>query len=123
MKIALNGLKYLGAELREFLAETLDDIGFRIRISDPNVWMREATKPTGETYYEYILCYVGDILCIIHDAMQKMGEIQKNLKFKNNKIEGPDLYLYASLKKKELNGQTMWTMTSQDYIKNAIDNL
>ena len=52
-----------------------------------------------------------------------MGDIQNNVKFRNNNIEEPDLYLGAILNKKELNCQMMWTMTIQEYIKSAIDNL
>ena len=52
-----------------------------------------------------------------------MGDIQNNMKFKNNNIEDPDFYSCASLKKKEPNGQTMWTMARQDYIKTATENL
>ena len=52
-----------------------------------------------------------------------MGDIQNNMKFKNNNIEDPDFYLGDSLKKKEMNGWTVWKMTRQEYIKNAIDNL
>ena len=52
-----------------------------------------------------------------------MGDIQNNMKFKNNNIEDPDFYLGDSLKKKELNGWTVCKMTRQEYIKNEIDNL
>ena len=55
VKMALYSLKYSGAAFREFLEEMLGDIGFRSSIANPGVWMRAATKPTGETYYEYIL--------------------------------------------------------------------
>ena len=37
VKMALYGLKYLGTAFREFLAEMLDNIGFRISIADPKV--------------------------------------------------------------------------------------
>ena len=53
--MALYGLKYLGAAFRKLLTEILDDIGFMSSIADPDVWMRAATKPTGETYCECIL--------------------------------------------------------------------
>ena len=45
------------------------------------------------------------------------------MKFNNDNIQEPDLYLGASLKKKEMNGLTIGIMTSQEYIKNAIQNL
>ena len=85
--------------------------------------MREATRPTGETYYKDIMCYVYDILCISHNDRQTTGDTQKNTKLKNDNIEEPYFYLYAILNKKENNGRIVWTMTSHDYIKNAIDNL
>ena len=37
-----------------------------------------------------------------------MWEIQNNMKFKNNNIEEPYLYLGAILKKKELNSRKIW---------------
>ena len=85
--------------------------------------MKVSTKPTGETYYKYILYYVDDILCLRNDVIHTIGEIQNNLKFKNHSIEEPDFCLGDSLKKKELNSQTPWKMTSQEYIKIAIKKL
>ena len=52
---ALNGLKSCGAAFRAHFAETLYDIGFRSRKVDPDVWLRLAVKPRGQTYYEYTL--------------------------------------------------------------------
>ena len=49
-----------------------------------------------------------------------MEEIKRTLKFKNNKMVEPDFYLGATIKKKELNGHTVWTMSSQEYVRNAI---
>ena len=50
--IDLYGLKSSGAAFMAFLAERLDDTGFKSSIADPGVWMREATKSDGEEYYE-----------------------------------------------------------------------
>lgn len=50
---ALYGLKSSGAAFRAFWAETLDDIGFKLSIADPDIWLRPAVKPDGEKYYEY----------------------------------------------------------------------
>ena len=47
---ALYGLKSSGATFRAHLAETLDSIGFKSSLADPNVWMRPATKASGEKY-------------------------------------------------------------------------
>ena len=64
---ALYGLKSSGAAFRAFLAETLDSIGYRPSYTDPDVWMRPAIKPDGFNYWEYVLCYVDNILTISHD--------------------------------------------------------
>ena len=64
--------------------------------------MRTATKPTRENYCEYILCCVNYLLCISHDFNKLMNDIQYTLKFKNEKVETPDLCLRAKLKKKDL---------------------
>ena len=117
------GLKSSGASFRAYLTEQLDDIGFKSSIADPDVWLREATKPDGEQYYEYILCYVDDILCISYDPRRPMNEIGSRLKFKKDKVEPPEFYLGARLMKKDLNGRSMWAMTSTDYVKASITNV
>ena len=91
----LYGLKSSGAAFRAFLAERLDDIGFKSSVADPDVWMRPATKGDGEEYYEYILCYVDDILCISHNPSRPMNDIRSSLKFKGDKFEEPEFYLGA----------------------------
>ena len=65
---ALYGLRSAGASFRSFLAEHLDNIGFRSSVADPDVWLRPAVKPDGEEYYEYVVCHVDDILAISMEA-------------------------------------------------------
>lgn len=120
---ALYGLKSSGAAFQVFLVERLDGIGFKSSIADPDVWMWPATKESSVEYYEYILCYVDDILCISHDPSRPMNNIRASLKFKNDKVEEPEFYLGASLKKKRLNGKVVWTISSNDYLQNAVTNV
>ena len=81
----LYGLKSSGAAFRKHLAQRLNDIGFKSLITDPDVWMRPATNPDGERYYEYILVYVDDILCISHEPERPMKQMHEELPFKNRK--------------------------------------
>ena len=120
---ALYGLKSSGAAFRAFLAQTFDKMGFTSSIADPDVWMRPAIKSDGEEYYEYIVCYVDDVLGISVDAKGLLKEIQKDFKFKKNKIEPPSMYLGARLELKTLNGQDSWEMCSKDYVKLAVPNI
>ena len=120
---AIYGLKSSGAAFRAFLAQTFDKIEFTSSVADPDVWMRPAIKSDGEEYYKYIVCYVDDVLEISVDAKGLLNEIQKDFKFKKNKIEPPSMYLGARLELKTLNGQSVWTMCSKDNVKLAVSNI
>ncbi len=61
---ALYGLKSSGARWRDHLAAILIQAGFRTSKAGPDVWMCKAHKSSGFTYWEYVLCYVDDILAI-----------------------------------------------------------
>lgn len=120
---ALYGLRGAGASFRSFLASKLDDLGFVPCVADPDVWMRAATKSDGEQFYEYMLCYVDDIMCISDDAESTLKELGKTFQFKNDEIKPPDMYLGATLKKRTLNGVPRWSVTSDEYLKAAVENL
>ena len=47
-----------------------------------------------------------------------MATIAKDFKFKKDEI-----YLGAQLEQKQLNGRHMWTMSSTDYLKAAVQNV
>ena len=120
---ALYGLKSSGAAFWAHLAETLHDIGFRPTRADPDVWRRPAKKADGKEYYEYILCYINDLLSISEDVTKVLEGIQAIFKFKDDKIVHPKVYLGAQLNTMTVNGFEGWTMSSQKYVKTAIDNV
>ena len=64
---ALYGLNSSGAAFRTLLAETLYDLGYLPIKADPYVWIRLAVKSNGFEYYEFVICYVDDVLSISHD--------------------------------------------------------
>jgi hypothetical protein len=74
---ALYGLKSAGATFRAFLGEHIYDMGFRLSQADPEVWHTPARKPSGEKYYEYVLCYVDDVLAISTSPDLIMKSIQE----------------------------------------------
>ena len=91
--------------------------------ADPDVWRRPAVKPDGFEYYEYILCYVDDLLAISHDAQKVLKSVQNTFKFKDDKIDKPDVSLGAQLDKMSVDGFEGWTMSSEKYVKSAIKNI
>ena len=120
---ALYGLKSSGAAFHAHLAETLYDIGFVPAHANPDVWRRPAFKEDGFEYYEYVLCYVDDILAISHKAKDALKAVQAIFKLKDDKIEPPDMYLWAILSVMEDNGVQGWCMTSDKYVKAAVENV
>ena len=67
MRKVLCVLKSSGAEFREFLAETLDSMGYIPSYSDPDLWLQTAVKLEGFENYEYIICYINNVLCVSHN--------------------------------------------------------
>ena len=120
---ALYGLKSSGAAFRAHLAETLHDIGFKPMKADPDVWIRPAVKLDGTEYYEYIMCYVDDILSVSHDAKSVLQSLQGQFKLKGDKIEPPDMYLGAQLGTMHVEGNEGRFMSSEKYVRSAIQNI
>ena len=121
---ALYGLKSASAAFRAFMARKLDEIGFQSSPADPDVWLRPAVKFNGEEYYEWVLMYVDDILAISMDPTAILKSMEGDtVKYKNGKIEPPEMYLGAKLQEKEINDYSCWTISSADYIKAAVQTV
>jgi hypothetical protein len=87
------------------------------------VWMRPGKKSDGFEYYEMVLVYVDDIFAISHQPRHTLEQIQAEFKFKNDEVAPPDMYLGSKLEFQIFNGIRCWTMSSDKYIKAAIDNV
>lgn len=121
---ALYGLKSAGAAFRSFLADHLRSMEYRPSYADPDVWMRPAVKPDGYKYYEYILTYVDDILCISHNPMTSMEMIRGKFKLKGDKVAPPKDYLGAVLEPMTNDaGTTCWSQSSDKYVAAAVTNV
>jgi hypothetical protein len=79
---------------------------------------RPACKPGGEKYYEYVLCYVDDVLAISTSLDLRMKSIQERFKLKGDKYGPPTSYLGAQLSKMtNANGTQRWT---QSYVGETV---
>ena len=61
--------------------------------ADPDVWMKIVVKPNGFKYYEYLLCYVDDILFSSMNPEKIMREIEGTYKLKKGSVSEHVLYL------------------------------
>ena len=108
IRMALYCLNSSGTAFHAHLAETLNYIGFLSTKADPGVWCRPAVKPNGFEYYEYILCYVDDILCISRGPGIALGRIQSILKFKGDNMDQPKIHLGAQVGNMIVDGEEGW---------------
>ena len=126
INIALYGLKSSGAAFRSLLAETMHKLGYKPSKADPDVWMQPAIKLNGFQYYDYVLCYVDDILSISDKPMDTMYGLRNRFKMKGDKVAEPEDYLGAQISKmdaKDGTGGQFWLMCSDKYCKAAILNV
>jgi len=118
---ALYGLKSSGARWRDHMANTLRQGGFQSCRADPDVWMRRNVKPNGEAYWEYVLCYVDDVLAISHDPRKIMDYLNSAYTLKPDSVKEPTEYLGTQIKRYDLGEDGIaWAMSSDLYVKRAI---
>ena len=120
IKKAAYGLKSSGFSWRQTLSQTIRDLGYECTQADPDVYRRRAIKSNGEAYYELLLTYVDDILCVSQKPNDTLDAIKRVYSFKEDGKE-PDRYLGANVSKIQLpSGQLAWSMSSDDYIASAL---
>ena len=122
---ALYGGKVSGRDYRNSLRSCMKHIGFESCLADPDVWMRTAKKPDGSDYWEYVLLYTDDALCISCNAEQVLrDEIGKYFTMKEESIGIPDLYLGGRITKVTLeNGVSAWGFSSSQYVQQSVKNV
>ena len=78
--------------------------------------MRPAVRETGFKYWEYILCYVDDVLAISDHPDKVLGSVQTKFKLKEDKMEPPEVYLGAGMTQMDNDdGDLCWAMSSDKY--------
>jgi hypothetical protein len=99
-------------------------MGYSSCKAGPDLWLKDVTRPEDNVhYYAYILCYVDGILCIHHDPMSVMGEINKYLPLKPSSVGDPDIYLGTKLKETRLtDGVMAWELSPSKYVIQAVKN-
>ena len=110
------------------MAATLREAGFQSSKADPDVWLRKASKPDGFQYYEYVLCYVDDILAVSSKPQAIMDFLSARYTLKEGSVKEPDQYLGARIFKWRIDGsddpdKTRWAISAEAYIKLALKDV
>ena len=122
---ALYGGKSSGADFWKHLRDCMTHLGFTSCKADPDIWMREAQRDDGTPYWEYVLLYVDDALCISNNAEKVLREeIGKYFVLKPGSVGPPKIYLGNKVSKVTLeNGVDAWSFSSSQYVQNAVANV
>ena len=121
---ALYGLKSSGAAFRNHLRDCMNHLQYTSCPADPDVWMRPAVGANGNTYYEYLLLYVDDVLAISRHPNKCLDEINQYFPLKPGSVGEPKFYLGTKISKVRLPNQVIaWAFSSSKYIKSSIENL
>jgi hypothetical protein len=75
-------------------------------------------------YYSYILCYVGDIVLVVHhNAMSILAQINSYVPLKPSSVGEPDIYLGTKLRQTRItNGVWAWRLSPSRYVHQAVKN-
>ena len=122
---ALYGGKSSGADFWKHLRSCMTHLGFTSCKTDPDIWMQEGKKDDGSAYWEHVLLYVDDALCISNKAENVLrNEIGKYFVIKPGSIGPPKIYLGNKVSKVTLdNGVDAWSFSSSQYVQNAVANV
>eukprot|EP00980_Cylindrotheca_fusiformis_P000893 scaffold235_cov88-Cylindrotheca_fusiformis.AAC.1 len=122
---ALYGGKSAGADFRNHLRSCMRHLGYMSCPADPDVWMRPAMKADGHEYYEFILLYTDDALCVSEFPEKVLRrELGRYFELKEESIGPPKIYLGGRVRKVVLeNGVTCWAFSSSQYVQAAVKNV
>ena len=121
---ALYGTKSAGREFRSHLRDCMEHLGYESCKADPDLWIRKAKRDNGEDYYEYMLLYTDDCLCVSEYAIEALNAIDKYFPLKPSSIGPPRIYLGGKVSKDDLpNGVTAWAISASQYVQEAVRNV
>ena len=122
---ALYGGKSSGADFWRHLRTCMEHLGFQSCKADGDIWLRPALKDNGDKYWEYVLLYVDDALCISDDGENFINnQLGKYFFIKEGSVGPPSIYLGNKVNYVTLaNGANAWSLSSSQYVHAAVQNV
>lgn len=103
----------------------MEFFGFWSCKSDLEFWTRKSTKPNNDAYWEYVLLYVDNCMCVSYNAKKVLeDEIGKYFCFKSKSIGRPDICLGNKVLLVTLsNGVQAYALSLSRYVQNSLNNV
>ena len=92
--------------------------------AEHDVWMRKGVRDNGTEYYEYLLLYTDDCLCVSEHPREALMKVNAYFKLKPESVgPPPKIYLSGKVSKHVLpSGVWAYTFSSQ-YVQEAVKNV
>ena len=124
VKRALYGTKSAGRDFRNHLRDCMSHMGYESCKADADLWMRVGKSNKGEEYYEYMLLYVDDCLCVSSQPKAALDQLGRYFTLKPGSVGPPKIYLGAKVGEVELpNGVKAWSISTSQYAQEAVSNV
>ena len=119
---ALYGLKSSGASWRNHFATEIRSLGFQGTKADGDVYRKRSYKDDGTPYYEYIVVYVDDVICISQTPNKWIDMLAAQYRLRD--IGPPTQFLGSDIVSKQYIDdegiqQMCWAFGSDTYVKDA----
>ena len=93
-------------------------------MADPDSLIRNAFTDYGCEYYEYMLLYVDDCLCVSGRPREDLEEINRDFLMKASSIGPPKIYLGVTVGKVQLkNGVEAYAIIVSQYVQEVVKNV
>ena len=80
-------------DFRQHLRECMELLGYTSCLADLDLWISKCFNEYGCEYYEYILLYVDNCLCVSGRLMEALEEVKKYFLMNDLSIDPPNIYL------------------------------
>ena len=102
----------------------MDMLGYTSCLADPDLWISKEVNDNGCEYYEYMLLYVDNYICISGQPREALEEVNNYCSMKDSSIGPPKIYLGAKVGKVKLtNGVEAYDISMIQYVQKAGNNV
>ena len=93
--------------------------------ANADIWMRKDLKDDGTPYWELVLLYVDDVLCVSCNPTEIIqNQIGRYFIVKPGSVGPPKIYLGNKVSKVTLeNNVEAWAFSSSQYVQNVVSNV
>ena len=119
----LYGTATTGRDFRNRLRECMNHSQYDFCAADLDVWMQKVRRDDGAKYYEYLLLYTDDCICISKPAEEALREIGKYFSLTEKSIGPPKIYLGCKVSVILPSGVWAYSFSSSQYVQETIKNV